>query len=109
MAYDDDLAIRLLKQLEGQPGIIEKKMFGGLSFLLNGNMCCGVHGQEMIVRINPKQTDQTLSQPHTRIFDLTGKPMQGWILVQPDGLTKESDLATWVQLGVEFASSLPSK
>lgn len=109
MVYDFKLADRLRTYLKDQPGIVEKKMFGGLSFLLNGNMCCGVHGQDMILRINPGQTDQALSQPHTRVFDLTGKPMLGWILVQLAGLESEADLAKWVQLGVEYASSLPAK
>lgn len=109
MAFDDKLAERIRKQLGKRRGMTEKKMFGGLAFLLNGNMCCGVHGLELIVRLHPEQTDQALSQRHTRIFDLSGRPMKGWILVQPKGLTTGAALAKWIQTGVEYASSLPAE
>ena len=109
MAFDDQLAERIRKQLGKRRGLTEKKMFGGLAFLLNGNMCCGVHGQEMIVRLDPEQTDQALSQRHTRIFDLSGRPMKGWILVQPEGLTTQAALAKWIQVGLKYSSSLPAK
>ena len=109
MAFDEKLAERIRKRLGKRPGLTEKKMFGGLAFLLNGNMCCGVHRQELIVRLDPEQTDQALRQRHTRIFDLSGRPMKGWILVQPKGLTTEAALAKWIQTGVKYASSLPAK
>lgn len=109
MAFDDKLAERIRKQLGKRRGLAEKKMFGGLAFLLNGNMCCGVHGQEMIVRLDPQQTDEALREKHTRIFDLSGRPMKGWILVQPKGLATEAALEKWVQVGVEYATSLPVK
>ena len=109
MAFDDKLAERIRKQLGKRRGLTEKKMFGGLAFLLNGNMCCGVHGQEMIVRLDPEQTEQALSERHTRIFDLSGRPMKGWLLVQPKGITTEAALAKWIQVGLEYASSLPAK
>ena len=109
MAFDNELAERIRKQLGKRRGLTEKKMFGGLAFLLNGNMCCGVHGQEMIVRLDPEQTDTALSERHTRIFDLSGRAMRGWILVQPKGLTTEAALAKWIQIGVKYASSLPGK
>jgi len=109
MAFDNQLAERIRTQLGKRRGLTEKKMFGGLAFLLNGNMCCGVHGQEMIVRLDPQQTDQALSERHTRLFDLSGRPMKGWILVQSKGLTSEAALAKWIQVGVKYASSLPAK
>jgi len=109
MAFDDKLAERIRKQLGKRRGLTEKKMFGGLAFLLNGNMCCGVHGQEIIVRLDPEQTEQALSERHTRIFDLSGRPMKGWLLVQPKGITTEAALAKWIQVGLEYASSLPAK
>ncbi len=109
MAFDERLAERIRAQLGKRRGLVEKKMFGGLAFLLNGNMCCGVHGQDMIVRVDPEQTGQSLRQPHTRIFDLTGRPMKGWILVQPKGLARAAGLAKWVDAGVKFAASLPPK
>jgi hypothetical protein len=109
MAFDDKLAEHVRKHLGKRRGLTEKKMFGGLAFLLNGNMCCGVHGQELIVRLDPKQTDQALSERYTRIFDLSGRPMKGWILVQPKGLTTEDALAKWIQVGLKHVSSLPAK
>lgn len=109
MVYDDTLAARIRKHLQKRPGFAEKRMFGGLAFLLNGNLCCGVHGQELIVRIAPEQTDQTLKQPHTHMFDLPGRPMKGWILVHPKGLTTDAALAKWIQTGMKYVASLPAK
>lgn len=109
MAFDEQLAERIRQQLGQRPGVTEKKMFGGLAFLVNGNLACGVHGSEMIVRLDPKQTEQTLSKPHTRVFDLSGRPMKGWILVQPKGLTTKAALAKWIQTGLKYAASLPPK
>jgi TfoX/Sxy family transcriptional regulator of competence genes len=77
MAFDDGLAERIRKRLAGQKGLTEKKMFGGLAFLLNGNMCYGVHRSQLIVRLDPAQTGTALAEPHTRIFDLSGCPMKG--------------------------------
>ena len=109
MALDIKLAERMRKQLGKRRGLTEKKMFGGLSFLVNGNVCCGVHGQEMIVRLDPEETDKALRERHTRIFDLSGRPMKGWILVQSKGLTTDKALAKWIQVGIEYALSLPAK
>lgn len=109
MAYDDKLAERVRKRLGKREGLSEKRMFGGLAFLLNGNMCCGVHGRELIVRLDPEKTDSALARPHTRIFDLSGRPMQGWILVGPAGLRDDAKLADWIRVGTAYASSLPKK
>jgi TfoX/Sxy family transcriptional regulator of competence genes len=109
MAYDEKLAGRVRKLLAKRKAIAEKKVFGGVAFLLNGNMCCGVHGQELIVRLNPQETDQSLARPHTRVFDMTGRPIKGWILVEPAGLAREDALAKWVRVGVDYAASLPAK
>ena len=109
MAFDEKLAERIRTQLGKTSGVSEKKMFGGLAFLMNGNMCCGVHGKEMIVRLDPAHTEEALSKPHTRVFDLTGRPMKGWILVQTEGLVTEAMLARWIKLGLAYASSLPIK
>ena len=109
MAYDEKLAGRVRKLLAKRKAIAEKKMFGGVAFLLNGNMCVGLHGEELIVRLDPDATGQALAQPHTRIFDMTGRPMKGWILVKPAGLASESALARWVSMGVNYAASLPAK
>jgi hypothetical protein len=86
MAFDQGLAERIRKHLAGRKGLTERRMFGGLAFLLNGNVCCGVHHGELIVRLNPAQTGSALAEPHARIFDLSGRPMKGWILVEPAGL-----------------------
>lgn len=109
MAFDEQLAGRVRKRLAAQKGLTEKRMFGGLAFLLNGNMCCGVHQHELIVRLDSAQTNAALAEPHTRIFDLSGRPMKGWILVEPDGLVDEPALANWLRLGTRHAASLPKK
>jgi len=84
-------------------------MFGGIAFLLNGNMCVGVHKSELIVRLASEDTDAALAQPHTRRFDLTGRPMTGWILVEPAGLKTAAKLSKWVQVAAKYAGSLPAK
>ncbi|HEX9219213.1 MAG TPA: TfoX/Sxy family protein [Gemmatimonadaceae bacterium] len=110
MAFDEKLAVRIRNQLGRKKGVTEKKMFGGIAFLLNGNMSCGVHGEEMIVRLATDETDAALAQKHTRVFDLSGgRPMKGWILVEPDGLRTDKALAKWVETGVSYAASLPPK
>src|SRR5260370_1599901 len=107
MAFDEKLAGRIRKRLGKRAGLVEKTMFGGIAFLLNGNMCCGVHGAELIVRLDPEQTDKALSERHTRLFDLTGRPMKGWILLEQKGLAPDSRLRKLVGVGTEDASSLP--
>jgi len=110
MAFDEQLATRIRKQLGKKKGLVEKKMFGGVAFLLNGNMCVGVHKNDMIVRLPAEETDAALARKHTRVFDLSGgRPMKGWILVEPKGLAGDSSLAQWVETGVKFAQSLPPK
>ncbi len=109
MAFDDTLAARIRKHLGSRAGLIEKQMFGGLAFLLNGNMACGVHGPELIVRMDPQKTDAALAEPHTRIFDVGGRTMKGWILVAPAGLADERALAKWIRMGMDYAVSLPAK
>jgi len=109
MAFDEKLAARIRKRLGKHAGLVEKKMFGGVAFLLNGNMCCGVHGAEMIVRLDPEQTDTALSEHHTRLFDLTGRPMKGWILVEPKGLATDGQLGKWIAVAAKYAASLPPK
>ena len=109
MAFDEKLADRVRKRLGKRAGLTEKKMFGGTAFLLRGNMCCGVHQDDLIVRLDPATTDTALSTPNTRRFDLTGRPMKGWILVEPKGLTTEPALGKWLDVGLEYAASLPPK
>jgi TfoX/Sxy family transcriptional regulator of competence genes len=109
MSYDILLATRIWAALGPLPGLQEKKMFGGIGFLVNGNMACGVHKNDLIVRVGPEKSDQALSRPHTRIFDMTGRPMAGWVMVEPDGCASESVLKAWVNQGLEFARTLPIK
>jgi TfoX/Sxy family transcriptional regulator of competence genes len=110
MPYDEALAKRIRKALGRQPGLTEKEMFGGVGFLIRGNMACGVHGREMIVRVGPENHASALAEPHVRPFDLSaGRPAKGWILVEPAGLKTPAALNKWVGRGVTFARSLPAK
>jgi len=108
MAYNLKLAERLRSELSGIP-VVEKKMFGGIGFLLNGNMACGVHKDNLIVRVDPEKHTTLLKKSHVRPFDITGRPMKGWLLVEAEGTKIDRQLNTWVKEGVEFASSLPPK
>jgi len=108
VAYNLNLAERIRSQLDGVP-FVEKKMFGGVGFLLNGNMACGVNKDNLIVRVDPEKHVDLLKKPHTKPFDLTGRPMKGWLLVEADGVKTEKQLSAWVKDGVEFAATLPAK
>jgi TfoX-like protein len=109
MAFDEKLAGRIRKHLGKRKGLTEKQMFGGIAFLLNGNICCGVHRDEMIVRFAPDETERARAAPHTHLFDLTGRPMKGWILVKPKGLVTDAALTKWIGVATQFAGSLPPK
>ena len=109
MTYNQDLGKRLREILDDGPAFIEKKMFGGLGLMLNGNMAVGVNQDNLIVRVCKEGDSGALLQPHARPFDLSGKPMQGWIYVSPEGYENDADLRAWVRRGVEFALSLPPK
>ena len=109
MAYDEGLAQRLREVLGDRPDMLEKKMFGGVGVMLDGNMACGVHGDRLIVRVGPERYETALSRPHVGEFDITGRPMRGWITVGPGGYDSDDDLAEWVQRGVDFALTLLPK
>ena len=109
MAYDEGLAQRLREVLGDRPDMVEKKMFGGVGVMLDGNMACGVHGDRLIVRVGPERYETALSMPHAGEFDITGRPMRGWITVGPGGYDSDDELAGWVQQGVDFALTLPPK
>ena len=109
MAYDEGLAQRIRKVLGEQPGLVEKKMFGGIGFIVHGNMACGVHKDALIVRVGPEGYQEALARPHTRPFDITGRPMTGWVMVTPGGYESVEDLEDWVQQSLDFALSLPAK
>jgi hypothetical protein len=108
MAFDETLAERVRGVLAHRVDLSEKRMFGGLTFLLGGNMCCGVHGSELILRLGPERAEQALQVAHVGPMDFTGRPMRGFVTVQPEGLAGD-ELRRWVDLAVEFAEGLPSK
>lgn len=108
MAFDETLAARVRTLVNGE-GADEKRMFGGIAFLVGGNMCCGVHGDELIVRLDHEQAERALAEPHVRVFDMTGRPMKGWLLVSSDGVASDDELSTWITRSVAFARSLPPK
>jgi hypothetical protein len=95
--------------LGGHAGGSEMRSFGGLSFLLNGNMSCGVLDDELVVRVGPDAYEDAVTQLHARPMDFTGRPMKGWVYIAPDGFSEDADLDRWIALGLEFASSLPAK
>ena len=109
MAYDERLAARVREALGGLPGLVEKRMFGGVGYMVMGNMACGVNEDNLIIRVGPARYEEALSEPNARPFDLTGRPMKGWITVAPEGYASDTDLAGWVDRGVRFAASLPPK
>jgi hypothetical protein len=109
MAYSEAAAQRLRAELGTLPGLTEKKMFGGICFLLAGNMVCGVLGDDMIVRVGKAEYATSLAQPGARVFDFSGKPMAGWGMVAPAGYETADDRVRWVKLAGAFAGSLPAK
>jgi TfoX/Sxy family transcriptional regulator of competence genes len=109
MAFDEALAERVRATVAGVGGVVEKRMFGGLAFVVNGNMAVGVHGDDLIVRLAPDQTEEALAEPGVRVFDMTGRPMKGWVLVGPGALAGDEELGAWVTRGLDFAESLPPK
>jgi TfoX/Sxy family transcriptional regulator of competence genes len=109
MAYNEALADRVRVLLKGKRSVTEKKMFGGLCFLVNGNMACGVEKAKLVVRVGPDDYEKLLKQKHVRKMDFTGKPLKGFIYVMPDGLRRTDSLNKWVDKGIQFARSLPKK
>jgi TfoX/Sxy family transcriptional regulator of competence genes len=108
MAFNEALAQRIRGAL-ARKNIEEKKMFGGICFLLNGNMLVGVWKDSLIARLGPEQGDEALLEPHVKAFDITGKPMKSWILVEPEGVVEYEQLKDWIQRAVKFVGKLPKK
>lgn len=109
MPYDSSLAERIRRILRRQPSVTGKEMFGGIGFMVQGNVACGVIGNELMVRVGPEGHESALKEPHVRPFDITGKPSKGWVMVRPGGLKTDADLQRWVKRGVAFALTLPPK
>ena len=109
MAYDERTAQRVRDLLSEEYVVVEKRMFGGLAFMVNGHMCCGVVGEDVVVRVDPKEHQKALCQPHVRPMDFTGRPMKGFVYVSPQGHSTKANLKKWLRKGLTFISSLPAK
>jgi TfoX/Sxy family transcriptional regulator of competence genes len=109
VAYDEGLADRIRDALADRDDVAERKMFGGLAFMVSGNMCCGVIGSEAMLRLGPEGADEALDDPHARPMDFTGRPMKNMVYVEPAGLEDDADLRRWVARALAFATSLPPK
>jgi TfoX/Sxy family transcriptional regulator of competence genes len=109
MAYDEALADDIRMRLAEHPQVTERQMFGGIAFMINGNMAVGVTGDELMVRVGREGHDEAISRPGARLFDMSGRPMKGWLVVSQDGFATEGALVDWIEMGVAFAESLPAK
>ena len=109
MAFSETLAERIRRTLSRKKNLAEKKMFGGVGFLLNGNMLVGVWKDSLIVRVGPEQGEEALLEPHVKEFDITGRPMRNWVLVGPEGTQNDEQLSAWIQRAVKFVGALPAK
>jgi TfoX/Sxy family transcriptional regulator of competence genes len=110
VAYDEDLANRIREVMAGEAGVTEKKMFGGLAFLVGGNMAVAASGQGgLMVRVEPAETDALVEKPHARRFEMRGRQMDGWLRVDDEGVRTKRQLEPWVKRGVAYARSLPPK
>src|SRR5262245_12727598 len=109
MAYSESLAARIRQIIVHRRGFTEKKMFGGVGFLLYGNMCVGVWKASLIARLGPEQAAAALSEPNVVEFDITGRPMKGWVMVEANGLETDEQLRAWFEQAAEFVDTLPKK
>lgn len=109
MAYDEALADRIRDVLAPRSEVSEREMFGGIAFMIAGNMACGVIGEDLMVRLGAEDAERALIEPHVRPMDFTGKPMKTAIYVDPEGIADEESLVSWVEAGADLAASLPSK
>ena len=109
MAFDENLAERIRESLARRKNVVNKKMFGGLGFLLNGNMLVGVWKDSLIVRIGPSGYEEALLEAHVREFDITGRAMKGWLVVEPEGVEEDEQLNEWLARALAFVEQLPTK
>jgi TfoX/Sxy family transcriptional regulator of competence genes len=110
VAYDEALANRIRELLDGEPDLVEKKMFGGLAFLIGGNMAVAASGQGgVLVRVDPDESEALVAASNARPMEMRGRTMQGWLLVDADDVRTERELASWVERGATYARSLPAK
>jgi hypothetical protein len=110
MAYDEELAHRVREVVQGEQGLTEQRMFGGLAFLINGNMAVAASGQGgLLLRVDPARTSELLDPPLVRRFEMRGRSMDGWLRIDDEALTGEAEFRHWVDIGVGYARSLPAK
>ena len=109
MAFSEALAGRIRQRLARRKNVEEKKMFGGFGFLLNGNLLVGVWKDSLCVRLGPEQAAEALPEPHVKAFDITGRPMKGWVLVKPGGVEDDDQLKCWIEKAASFVRTLPKK
>lgn len=109
MAYDDGLAQRIREQLQDYPNVEEKKMFGGLCFMVSRHMCCGIVGDKLMARVGPGQYEEKLKKEHAATMDFTGKPMKGMLYVESEGVQSDKDLREWIDTCLNFIQTLPPK
>jgi TfoX/Sxy family transcriptional regulator of competence genes len=109
MAYNERLAQRMRSRMKTERGAVEKSMFGGIGFLVNGNMACRVNKQDLIVRLSEHDSEEALRRPHVRVFDMAGRPMKGWGMISSGGYASESALKSWIVKAMAHARSLPPK
>jgi TfoX/Sxy family transcriptional regulator of competence genes len=105
VSYDEKLAARIRSILGDRDDVVEKRMFGGLCFMVGGSMCCGLTKTDFMVRVGPAQYENALSQPHARPMDFTGRPLKGMVYVSPEGLRTDAALARWIRRGLAFVDS----
>jgi TfoX N-terminal domain len=109
MAFDETLAARIRRRLARRKNVEERKMFGGIGFLLNGNLLVGVWKESLVVRLGEEEGEEALKEPHVKEFDITGKPMRNWMLVGPEGVQNGEQLSAWIGRAVKFVETLPAK
>jgi hypothetical protein len=109
MAYDLKLARRVREVLGSPRGLSDKEQFGGVAFLAGGNVACGIIGDQLLVRVGPQRHEEAMASKDAKPFSLTGRPSKGWVLVAPSGVRSPANLKKWVEMGLEFAKSLPPK
>lgn len=109
MAYDEGLAQRIREQLQDHSNVEEKKMFGGLCFMVNQHMCCGIVGDKLMVRVSPEKYEEKLKKEHVFKMDFTGKPMKGMLYIGPEGVKSDQDLNQWIETCLNFIQTLPPK
>lgn len=109
VAYSEELAERIRAVIEVRQGVTERKMFGGVAWMVNGNMACGVIGEDLMVRLDREDAEAAQAEAHVGPMEFTGRPMRGFVVVTPEGFESDSELSHWVEAGADFAESLPAK